>query len=375
MEKVLRNRFFYEENIYIFAGNTSYKKFSCILYYWFLWVFFYTPHMKKIAILTGGISTERAVALRSAENMKSWCETAWYDVTVYDIPESIDEFLTQYKIYDLIIPVLHGRYGEDGIISGLCETLGVHVAWSRSDVHALCINKFYTNSVVEKIGIKVPKSWIPGIPKPPKLLPTDERITTLEHTLIVKPNQWWSSLATTKARTYTELENGIRAIDEVIHSLTEERVKLLSHSSLSSFVRHFPDLMDVPLVQECIEWREFTVWVYRDADGYHVLPIIEIQTLRGDFFDYQEKYESDGSNEIFTELEPTLESALTEQSIRICQFLGTKWVVRIDWRYDDRDLYFLEVNTIPGFTNGSLVPKMWKKAGKSEREFVKILAG
>lgn len=327
--------------------------------------------MKKIAILTGGISTERTVAIRSTENMKSWCETAWHDVTVYDIPESIDDFLTQYKVYDLIIPVLHGRYGEDGIISGLCETLGMRVAWSRSDVHALCINKFYTNSVVEKLWIKVPKSWIPWLPIPPKLLPEKDS-TVLDTALIIKPNQWGSSLATTKAKTPEELKSGIQAVNDVISSLTSERIQLLSNWK-KKWRRYFPPLTDTPLVQECIEWREFTVWVYRDADGYHVLPIIEIQTLRGDFFDYQEKYESDGSNEIFTELEPTLQSALTEQSIRICQFIGTKWVVRIDWRYDDRDLYFLEVNTIPGFTNGSLVPKMWKKAGKSEREFVEIL--
>jgi D-alanine-D-alanine ligase len=55
------------------------------------------------------------------------------------------------------------------------------------------------------------------------------------------------------------------------------------------------------LIQECIEGREFTVGVYRDASGYHALPIIEIRTLSQDFFDYSEKYETDGSNEVFME--------------------------------------------------------------------------
>ena len=80
---------------------------------------------------------------------------------VYDIPESIDAFLGRYKEYSLVIPVLHGRYGEDGIITGMCEALGLRVAGCASHVHALCIDKFHTNCVVEKIGIKVPKSWIP----------------------------------------------------------------------------------------------------------------------------------------------------------------------------------------------------------------------
>lgn len=79
--------------------------------------------MKKIAILTGGISTERAVALRSGENMRDWCIIAGYEADIYDIPESIDIFLSKYQEYDLVIPMLHGRYGEDGVITGMCETL------------------------------------------------------------------------------------------------------------------------------------------------------------------------------------------------------------------------------------------------------------
>jgi D-alanine-D-alanine ligase len=327
--------------------------------------------MKKIAILTGGISTERAVALRSGENMKNWCENAGYAVDVYDIPDQIDDFLWRYMGYELIIPVLHGRYGEDGIISGMCETLGLRVAGCPSHIHALCIDKFHTNCVVEKLWIKVPKSWMPWLPKPIKLLPADWA-RELEKTLIVKPNQWWSSLATTKAKTPEELKNGIQAVNDVISSLTSERIQLLSNWK-EKWRRYFPPLTDTPLVQECIEWREFTVWVYYDESGYHVLPIIEICTLSGDFFNYNEKYETDGSNEVFSELETPLRESLENQSIRICQFLGTKWVVRLDWRYDGCDLYFLEVNTIPGFTSGSLIPKMWKKAEKSESDFINIL--
>jgi D-alanine-D-alanine ligase len=88
--------------------------------------------MKKIAILYGGISTERAVALRSGIHMCDWCEKAGYEVAMYDVPEMIDTFLDEYQSYDLVIPVLHGRYGEDGIITGMCETLGIRVAGSSS---------------------------------------------------------------------------------------------------------------------------------------------------------------------------------------------------------------------------------------------------
>ena len=94
------------------------------------------------------------------------------------------------------------------------------------------------------------------------------------------------------------------------------------------------------IIQECIEGREFTVGVYRDRDGYYALPIAEIITQDGVLFDYSEKYETDGYNEVFADLPDELRNSLT----------------------------------IPGFTSGSLVPKMWKKAGKSEGEFIKMLS-
>ena len=325
----------------------------------------------KIAILTGGISTERAVALRSGKNMSDWAVMAWYDVEIFDLPEQIDTFLSRYKEFELVIPVFHGRYWEDGVITGLCETLGIRVAWCSSGVHALCIDKYHTNCVVEKIGIKVPKTWIPGLPPPTKLLPAewDEQLDTA---LIIKPNQGGSSLATTKARTIEEFQNGLCAVNEVIESLTKERIELLGKSE-SKFIRHFPSLMDVPMVQECIEWREFTVGVYKDGSWTHVLPIIEIITQKGDFFDYEEKYETDGSNEVFTLLDDFLKKNLENQSAKIYDFLHCQSIVRMDWRYDGKDIYFLEVNTIPGFSTASLVPKMWRKAWKSEKDFIEML--
>ncbi len=325
-----------------------------------------------IALLTGGISAERPVALRSASNMQEWIKKAWSTYDLYDLPEEIDIFLTQYKKYDLVIPVFHGRYGEDGIVTGMCETLGINVALSPSHVHALCIDKYRTNCVIEKLWVKIPKTWIPWLSSPMKLLPhKDEK--KLEITLIIKPNQWWSSLATTKAETFEDFQNGIQAVEDVIKSLTHERIALLSNSENSPFIRKFPPLDDVPMVQECIEGQEFTVWVYKDDSWTHVLPIIEIITLKWEFFDYEEKYETDGSNEVFSDIEDVLKNKLESQSAQIYNHLGCRGVVRIDWRYDGEDIYFLEVNTIPGFSIASLVPKMWKKAGKTEKEFVEML--
>ncbi len=293
-----------------------------------------------IAILTWGISTERAVALRSGDNMRDWCTHAGHAVDVYDFPTQLTDFIENHKSYDLVIPVFHGIYGEDGQVTAFLATLGCRYAYSDFEVHSLCIDKNRTNQFLSNIGIYIPRSLY---------LTEGSSIEKLENPLvcypvIVKPNRWGSSIQTAKVDDRAWLIDAQRAI-----------------------------IWDDIIIQECIDGREFTIGVYRDASGYHTLPIIEIRTLSQDFFDYSEKYETDGSNEVFMIGEDDLQERLSSESLRICEYIGTRWVVRIDWRYDGSALYFLEVNTIPGFTSGSLVPKMWKQAGKSEEEFVEML--
>ncbi|MDD2693373.1 MAG: ATP-grasp domain-containing protein [Candidatus Gracilibacteria bacterium] len=313
-----------------------------------------------IAILTGGISTERIIALRSAANMKDWCEKSGHTTEIFDFPSDMHRFLRQHQAttlakhfptknlrkylenhqdFDLVIPMFHGIYGEDGQVTAFLTTLGYRYAYSDFTVHALCMDKYKTNIFVEKMGIRIPRSFFV------------ERGYTIDslcsplvcYPVIVKPNRGGSSVATSKVSSVAELITAQKAIID-----------------------------DDIIIQECIEGREFTVGVYRDTDGFHVLPIVEICTNDG-FFDYEEKYETDGSNEVFAELEENIKNPLESMSLMIASGLDCKGVVRIDWRYDGKDFYFLEVNTIPGFTSASLVPKMWKKAGKSEKEFVEML--
>lgn len=290
-----------------------------------------------IAILTWGISTEREVALRSGVNMKDWIEIAEHTCESFDLPLELDNFLLKYKTYDFVIPVFHGMYGEDGQITAFLDTLGCRVAYSPFMVHGLCMDKNSTNLLATQFGVKIPESYFLK-----KWEPLPEK--SWEFPLIVKPNRGWSSIATSKVKTLHELL-------EACETITDDDI----------------------LIQKCIEGREFTVWVYCDTSGHHSLPIMEVITRDGVLFDYHEKYETDGYNEIFPELEEYLQKSLETQSEYIAKILGCTGVVRIDWRYDGEDIYFLEVNTIPGFTAGSFVPKMWKKAGKTEKEFVKML--
>lgn len=312
-----------------------------------------------IAILTEWISTEREVALRSGENMNDWVQKAGHTSEVFDFPSDIHRFLQRHQAsilarhfptkqlkkhhethedFDLVIPMFHGIYGEDGQITAFLKTLGYKYAYSDFEVHALCIDKYNTNLILEKIDINIPETlFLRKV--------ADFSLENIDFPVIVKPNHGWSSLSTKRVTTHDELAFACSDI---------------------------PD--DDILIQKCIEGREFTVWVYIDASGFHTLPIIEIITQNGTFFDYAEKYETDGSNEVFLEWEEELQRELSETSQRICEYIGTRWVVRLDYRYDGKNIYFLEVNTIPWFTTGSLIPKMWEKAGKTEKEFLEMLA-
>ena len=90
--------------------------------------------------------------------MKDWVTLAGYTYKTYDLPNEIDRFLMEYKKYDLVIPVFHGMYGEDGQITAFLKTLGCRYAYSPFETHALCMDKYHINLLVERLGIHVPRT-------------------------------------------------------------------------------------------------------------------------------------------------------------------------------------------------------------------------
>lgn len=105
-----------------------------------------------------------------------------------------------------------------------------------------------------------------------------------------------------------------------------------------------------------------------------VLPIMQIVNIKAELFDWQEKYESDGSNEIFPEnMNPALAERLQQASRKIYTQLGCSGVARVDYRVRGDEIFFLEVNTFPGATKASFIPKMWRKSGKTMGNFIEML--
>lgn len=140
-----------------------------------------------IAILTGGISSERSVALRSAENMKHWIQIAGYTSDTFDFPDMIPEFLSNYQTFDLVIPMFHGIYGEDGQITAFLRTLGCQYAFSPFTTHALCLDKYRTNLFVEAMGIHIPRTLFLPKDEPKKEILAYAWVESFPY--IIKPNR------------------------------------------------------------------------------------------------------------------------------------------------------------------------------------------
>ena len=139
--------------------------------------------------------------------------------------------------------------------------------------------------------------------------------------LIIKPNCGGSTVATNKATNVTELLSAINEVHVNTVALSEGNINLIGKSE--KFLRHFPDYTDAPLVQEYIDGDEYTVGVVGPNNAPEVLPIMQIVNLKSVLFDWKEKYESDGSNEVFPlDMDKDLEKKLSVASKKIYQLLG-----------------------------------------------------
>jgi D-alanine-D-alanine ligase-like ATP-grasp enzyme len=113
--------------------------------------------------------------------MRDWVQIGGHTSDLYDFPTGLPDFLSKYQTYDLVIPVFHGVYGEDGQVTAFLKTLNCKYAYSEFEVHALCIDKNLTNIYIEQIGVNIPESYF---------VTRNTSIPSLtEFPLIVKPNK------------------------------------------------------------------------------------------------------------------------------------------------------------------------------------------
>jgi D-alanine-D-alanine ligase len=189
---------------------------------------------KNIAVIFGGTSGEREISIKSAKSVMDGLNQEKHNISPYDFPADLEKFLADHKKIDIVLPILHGKFGEDGTIQGFLETLGLKYAFSGVYGNAIAMNKKATKTILKNEGVLVPEEY---------------SIDSLNFPLVIKPNRDGSSLG-------VYIVNNQEEFDEKI----EEAKKV------------FDDI----ILEQYIKGREFTSSILGNENP-EVLPVLEIK--------------------------------------------------------------------------------------------------
>ncbi|MCS7165268.1 MAG: D-alanine--D-alanine ligase [Candidatus Calescibacterium sp.] len=310
----------------------------------------------KILVVMGGISSEKEISLKSGENIYNKLKTIYPNTQKYILTDLRDFYKHILESeYDFIFLALHGKYGEDGTIQSFLESLNIPFSFSGSLASMIGMNKMIANLLVERF-IKDYNIVNLNIPKTAYINFQEYSRYGIEHAilkikrnsisipLIVKPNSSGSSVGLSLIQKEYEFE---KELEKAIQIAFEEDKTVI--------------------IQEYIDGREITVGVIQENEEIIPLEPCELELNESKLFDYENKYIKKINHIIPPNLPKEINNYLKEISVRIFEFIGFKDAVRIDYRIrenkDSLDVFFLEVNTIPGFTDVSLLPQEAKKTG------------
>lgn len=288
----------------------------------------------RVAVLYGGKSAEREVSLKSGAAVLAALQAAGVDAFGIDVGDDLLVRLSNERI-DRAFIVLHGRGGEDGSMQGLLECAGIPYTGSGILASALAMDKLRTKQVWQSLGLPTPRHAVLA-----SEADCHAAAESLGFPLIVKPAHEGSSIGMAKVAGIAELIAAWRAA-----------------SAYDSQV----------LVEQWIQGPEFTIATLRGA----VLPPIGLGTPHT-FYDYDAKYlANDTQYRIPCGLDSAKEQALKELSARACDAVGIKGWARVDVMQDSAGAFWLlEVNTVPGMTDHSLVPMAARAAGLDFQQLV-----
>ncbi len=288
----------------------------------------------RVAVFMGGDSAERAVSLKSGQAVLSALLSAGVDAYAVDVQGCLLRTVDAPK-FDRVFIALHGRGGEDGTIQAILSQAGIPFTGSEMMASALAMDKLRTKYVLEGCNLPTPRFSAMG-----SEADADRILLTLRPPLSVKPSHEGSSIGIRKVKNRDEL---IAAYQEA--------------AALDPLV----------LVEEWIEGPEFTVSLLQNE----ALPAIGLSTDHV-FYDYDAKYLTDDTRyQIPCGLDPDAELRLQQLSLNAFRVLGCRTWGRVDIMQDAAgDFWLLEVNTVPGMTDHSLVPMAARAAGISFEELV-----
>ncbi|HRZ95291.1 MAG TPA: D-alanine--D-alanine ligase family protein [Candidatus Moranbacteria bacterium] len=259
--------------------------------------------------------------------------------------EQFSEGSTDGNKIDLVLPIVHGPFVEDGKLQGMLEMLNLPYVFSGTLASALAMNKYKTKLIAKKAGLVIAKDMVVG-----KKYRTEKIVKKLNLPVVVKPIELGSSVGINIAKNEEELKN---SVDKAL------------------------ELGSEVLLEQFIKGRELTVAVMGNKSP-KALPVIEIIPKISTFFDYKAKYETGGSEEVCpANIPDEIRKKVQKYAVKVFKALGCRDLARADFILSEENgkLYFLEINTIPGMTATSLAPQAAASAGMEFSEFLNKLIG
>jgi D-alanine-D-alanine ligase len=317
---------------------------------------------KNIALVTGGFSGEAVISYKSAVTIDNNLDRDRFNVFKIDInPQGWFYVLTDgrrievdkndfslqidnQKIeFDAVFIGMHGTPGEDGKLQGYFDTLKIPYTGCDATCSAITFNKRYATAVAGMSGIPVARSVVLIRNK---FESPDEIAAALKFPVFVKPNNGGSSI-------------GMSKVDKASEELGQAIEKAFKEDSQV-------------LVEEMIQGREFTVGVFRSGGEINVLPLTEVKANSDKaFFDFEAKYQGKSTETTPAEVDEAVAEKIREAARKVYTVFNCRGVVRIDFIYNAEEgrPYMLEVNTIPGQSEASIVPQQVRAMGWSLKDF------
>lgn len=297
----------------------------------------------RVVILCGGLSHERDVSLSSGHRVAGFLEeTAQWDVAVHDVDSTLLDYLSSPETRpDIVWPLLHGSYGEDGSIRDVLEMLNLPYIGSRAKASMVAWNKPIAKNIVRKIGglhtphsVTLPQEVFRELGVQPII---NHIVESIHLPLIVKPNMGGSALGCTVVRDISELPQAL--VDCFAYANT-------------ALIEHF------------VEGTEVSVSIIDTGDEIIALPPLEIRAPRG-IYDYSERY-TPGETEFIipARLDADVLERVKADALTAFEVMGMRDISRIDFIVDNEGIpQFLEANVTPGMTDVSILPRQAVAAG------------
>ena len=310
--------------------------------------------MKKVALLFGGYSEESIVSLKSAKtienNLKnvslykvevtkgSWaCEKDGEQVEI-DKSDFSATFNGVKVCFDFAFIMIHGTPGEDGKLAAYFDMIGIPYSSSSHIASSLSFNKAFCNKYLRSYGVRVADSQV--------IYRYDDWKTKINEVKIpcfIKPNNGGSSLGT--------------------HKVLEREAII---PALESAFEHDEEV----IVEDFVAGREFTCGVVELNGEVKALQVTEI-IPQSDFFDFEQKYSKNGAKEVTpASIDKDFEEKIKSITVNVFKYLNLSNMARVDFIGDINNLYMIEVNTIPGFSEASILPQQLATAGIEMSDFL-----